>query len=199
MKKINSILGILVAALFAGGAETVLTGENFDGAPAKWGTGRGERGASISTAEVKPQTGTENSSAIVWQYDFSMDQPAGNTYVRIRPLLDIPGKPLRFTVRIKGDNSGLTLGCRLRDASGRFWQYGLGKVDFDGWKEFNVEIDPFHGFAWGGTVRQDKGFSFPLRFEEFLLDYGKPAAKVKGELIIDDLKFYGETVEREEF
>lgn len=199
MKKINSILGILVAALFAGGAETVLTGENFDGAPAKWGTGRGERGASISTAEVKPQTGTENSAAIVWHYDFSMDQPAGNTYVRIRPLLDIPGKPLRFSVRIKGDNSGLTLGCRLRDASGRFWQFGLGKIDFDGWKEFDVTLDPAKAYAWGGTVRQDKGFSFPLRFEEFLLDYGKPAAKVKGELIIDDLQFFGEAVEREEF
>lgn len=199
MKKINSILGILVAALFAGGAETVLTGENFDGAPAKWGTGRGERGASISTAEIKPQTGTENSAAIVWHYDFSMDQPAGNTYVRIRPLLDIPGKPLRFSVRIKGDNSGLTLGCRLRDASGRTWQFGLGKIDFDGWKEFDVTLDPAKAYAWGGTVRQDKGFSFPLRFEEFLLDYGKPAAKVKGELIIDDLQFFGEAVEREEF
>lgn len=199
MKKTALLAGILFSAAIAGGAENVLIKENFDGKPVQWATGRGERGASISTAEVKPQTGTENSAAIVWHYDFSMDEPAGTTYVRLRPEMDIPGEPVRFTVRVKGDKSGLPLCYRLRDASGRTWQYTLGNIDFDGWKEFDVTLDPARAYAWGGTVRPDKGFSFPLRFDEFMLDYGKPAAKVKGDLIIDDLQFYGAAVEREEF
>lgn len=199
MKTIHLFVGMVLAATCAWGVEKPMFEENFNGGAVNWGTGRGERGASVSRAEVRPGIGTDGSAAIVWSYDFSMDQPAGNTYVRLRPLLDLPGKPVRFTFRLKGDNSGLVLAYRLRDASDRIWQFGLGKVDFDGWKEFELTIKPDGGFAWGGTVRPDKGFSFPLRFEEFLLDYGKPAARTTGELQLDDLRFYGESMEQESF
>jgi len=198
MKKILCIAIAVFVGLAANAAETVLASENFDGAPPKWGTAKGERGVSVSRAEIVPRAGTDNSGAIVWHYDFSKDEPARMTYVRLRPLLEIPGKPVRFTVRVKGDKSGLGLAYRLRDASGRVWQFGLGPIDFEGWKTFDVTVKP-GGFAWGGTVRPDKGFTYPLKFEEFLLDYSRPAEKKSGQLVLDDLTIYGETVEREEF
>lgn len=199
MKTILLFAEIVLAVTCSWGAEKILIQENFDGSTVNWGTGRGERGESISLSQVRSGIGTAGSAAIAWNYDFSMDQPASNTYVRLRPLLDLPGKPVRFTFRLKGDNSGLPFGYRLRDATGRIWQFGICKIDFDGWKEFEVKIKPDSGFSWGGTVRSDKGFSFPLRFEEFLLDYTHPVQRTKGELQLDDLHFYGESLEQENF
>lgn len=199
MKKFLFPAMMSIVCLAATGSEVLLVSENFDGkVPVRWEIGRGECGVSVSSAELVPKAGSEESAALVWRYDFSKDEPAGGTYVRLRPLLEIPGKPVRFTVRIKGDKSGLGLVYRLRDASDRVWQFGLGPIDFEGWKTFDVTVKP-GGFAWGGTVRPDKGFTYPLKFEEFLLDYSRPAEKKSGQLVLDGLTIYGETIEREEF
>lgn len=202
--KVSSIIAVVgfSAVVGLGGepaAEIPLYRENFDLQPAPaWRGGGGEKGGK-STVAIVPKTGRDGSSAVVWKYDFSQTKPTSCVYVRCRAAVKLPERPQRFSLWVYGDNSGLSLLFRIQDATGRTWQQGMGKIDWDGWRRLECRIEA-KGYAWGGKKQPDGGFVYPLTLVEFLLDYSKPgAAKVQGELRLDDFTVYADERAKEEF
>lgn len=191
MKKTVTVL-LIAAALPLLAEKPVLYSERFDEETRIWSTGTGERPSGDTESSLRPGAGRNGSNGLVWSYDFTGIKPQSSVYLRLRPIVKLYGKPVAFSIWIKGDKSMRTLLYRLRDGSGRTWQYNLCRLDFEGWKKIEAPIRP-GGFAWGGTVRPDKQFSWPLTFLEFLMDYSRPGNfRNAGEIVLDDFTVYGE-------
>jgi len=199
------LMGILCGALgFAAGAaeDQPIYQERFEGGSARnWSAGGGEVGGKGET-ELADGAGIDDSRALLWHYDMG-DKPAGCVYSRCRANALLPGKPVRMKIWIFGDNSNLDLQFRIQDATGKVWQNGIGRIDWEGWRELDIPIAPT-GYSWGGEDQPDKGFLYPVTLTEFMLDYSTSAAaqaahRSAGTLAIDDLTVYQEAVDEEEF
>lgn len=167
---------------------------NFNNDFRAWKGRPGERGGNARSVIIK-QGGWKKSPALLWEYEIG-EQYKSCFYSCLVPNRVIPRKPTRMSVRICGDRSGTNLGVRLRDATGRIWQQHLTVIDFEGWKIIEIDIKPA-GYAWGGKVRPDKGFTYPIRLHELMLEH-KPDVKKgrsKGKIILDEFHFYERQLE----
>jgi len=97
---------------------------------------------------------------------------------------------LRFWLR--GDNSKVSYGLQVSDASGETHQYGKnsgqgGVVDFNGWKEIIIDLDSGHE-KWGG----DKNGKLDYPITSIVYTVGQPmengrAMAAEGDLSFDSL------------
>ena len=89
-----------------------------------------------------------------------------------------------------GDNNLAKFGLRLRDATGRVWQQSLPEINWTGWREIKIELKPV-GYAWGGTAREDGGFTYPITLAEMMIDHAvdHPLNRVRGEVRLDRFVF----------
>lgn len=162
----------------------------------RWTAGRGENGGR-GEASVSTQTVHEGDAAIAWHYDFrgfSSPEPGG-VYTRLRPPQAnesaLPGRPLAIDLWVYGDGSGRNLGVRLRDAAGRIWQKGLGRVDWEGWKQINQPLLPDEDIAsWGGDKDAPSNqYVLPVEFHELTLGKGVKDSPRIGTIYFDNLSF----------
>ncbi len=85
---------------------------------------------------------------------FATFEPQGNR--------DVPGQPKSFGLWVFGDDSGIALRMRLRDAAGRTWQPDGGNVNWRGWHHVRFEISPTTAH-WGGSG--EPIVRYPLQWE----------------------------------
>jgi len=76
----------------------------------------------------------------------------GWKFVRIAPRdrMEIAGRPYRIGVWVKGTATKDVLRMRIRDANGRTFQPGFGRLEFDGWRYLTARLDDPHVGTWGG-------------------------------------------------
>ena len=94
----------------------------------------------------------------------------GWKFVRVAPPADVPvdGKPHAIGVWVNGDGSGNWLKMRFRDANGRCYQPGFGRLDFTGWRFLAAPLDDPTVGSWDGKPGMID-IVYPIRIDTFLL------------------------------
>ena len=188
------IAGWLVAVATVGGVNSTaaqIYSEGFEdnSGRMKWQGGAGERGGQgrVWLQNTVVHGGTQ---ALAWQYDFRDVKPQAGVYSRCRLNVLLPAHPQRLVIWVYSDNSGRTLQYRLRDATGRFWQQYLGKLDRHGWLRLDSKFKT-SAPAWGGKPSPQGGFTYPLTLVEFIIGGETPDKfQPQGTIYLDDLDVF---------
>lgn len=153
-----------------------------------WRVSSGDNGGGGSS-ELRARSGVDESVGLVWKYDLG-EKPGAGVYSRIAINLELPTDSVMMSFMMYGDNSLAKFGLRLRDATGRVWQQSLPEINWTGWREIKIELKPV-GYAWGGTAREDGGFTYPITLAEMMIDHAvdHPLNRVRGEVRLDRFVF----------
>ncbi len=101
---------------------------------------------------------------VAYQFD------PGWRYLTVAPRrpLTIPVEAQAAILWVRGNDSGDSLRCRFRDATGQTFQPDLGRLDWSGWRSFRIEFGSRSSTShWGGA--DDGTPHLPLTWEALLL------------------------------
>lgn len=124
-------------------------------------------GGSQSLARAESETPPFPGMA-VWELKCGFEP--GWRFVTLTPreAIVIPNNPKVFGFWVNGDESGVQLRLRVRDANGRIWQPDGGAVNWRGWKYVRISLKPTDA-RWGG--HGEEVLRYPLQWDAvFLVD-----------------------------
>lgn len=152
-----------------------------------WSAGGGDKGGvGHATLVSEPRHGGQK--ALQFAYDFGKTTGTAFVYARVFPNLALPGQPQGVSVWVKGDGSGRSFSVRYQDAQGECYQRGLGKLDFNDWREIRFPISERGATSWGGPEGAGRGrLDFPVRLTEFIVDKSLENGPDTGAIYLDDL------------
>jgi hypothetical protein len=152
-----------------------------------WAAGSGDKGGTGHTTIVgEPRHGGRK--ALRFAYDFANAPGTAFIYARVFPNLALPGQPQSVSVWVKGDGSGRNFSVRYQDAQGESYQRGLGRLDFDDWRELRFPVSAQGANFWGGPEGATKGkLELPVRLTEFIVDKSLETGPNSGAIYLDDL------------
>jgi hypothetical protein len=153
--------------------------------PATWTRSTSNEG-SFATSSDQAHSGASSGklrytfSAPSQAVDFSPSQPT-----------QLPGKPTRLGLWVRGDGSGDYLSAWLLDRDGELFKVRLGAVTgpADGWRYFESPIDSYY-FSWetaGGNPANHKP-DYPVSFVSFRLENTPDEPAGSGTIYVDDLQ-----------
>jgi hypothetical protein len=156
------------------GAEQFLISDFEDGkfGNYQWGT---EKFTAIEVTGEKAHTG-KRSLKLSWKFENKGFAALGHGFGG-------PGQPQKFTMWVLGGKSGGILMVYMVDAEGEVFVHVLGKIDWEGWKEFTIPAAPTPTH-WGGN--NDVKIDQPVILRDITVQW-EPGVRREGTIYIDDV------------
>ncbi len=138
----------------------------------QWGP---EKFTTIEVTGEKAHTG-KRSLKLSWKF-------VNKGFAALGRTMSGPGQPEKFTMWVCGEKSGGVLQVYMVDATGEVFVHVLGKIDWEGWKEFTIPVSatPTH---WGGN--KDGKIDQPVYLRDIAVQW-EDGAKPEGTIYIDDV------------
>lgn len=116
------------------------------------------------------------------QVDYSFGQ--GWKYALVNPSapIPVPGRPVQYSVWVKGDSSGGVLLMRYLDKTGQTFQPEGIVVDWKGWRLVSFPLDGSTGGRWGGA--NDGVVHLPARITTLAVIDNPRGAGARGRLVL---------------
>ncbi|MBV9864536.1 MAG: glycoside hydrolase family 16 protein [Abitibacteriaceae bacterium] len=184
MKRLLLLSALLTSGVMPLWAAPVLVQdfEKADSLPKVWVVNIPNENASTSLVTTQSFEGKQS---LKLHYHFTGEGAFQYLGVPNKVQIEAPIHKLRFM--LNGDNSQCGYGVQVYDASGETHQYKAGTIDFKGWKEMVIDLDPAHE-TWGGD--KNGKMDYPITGIAFMVSQPADKAKlpVESDLYFDALR-----------
>ncbi len=149
--------------------------EDFEAIGNSWQSFYHSGGAGASKLSATQNPVYSGSGALKIAYNSTSD------YVYLEcfsPSLRLPGAPKKLSIWTRGSNGGeLKLSVRLRDTTGQIFQFDLGEIKGDAWRQLSCDVsDPAKGGYWSGAA--DGIIHYPVALYALVVTDGKQQTEV---------------------